>query len=130
MNLERVTVSNAPFLRVRQNGGPSAALAARTRSTGLDDDTDRDDSDIVETHLTGGGLNGRESTHLPTVSLASAGCPLGFESGLSNPHSEQLETASLSTSVWHRTADEVQRSSVRDRQLGWIREDPRFILDV
>jgi len=39
------------------NGGSSVALAARTRSTGLDDGTDWDEDDIVETRLAGGGLD-------------------------------------------------------------------------
>jgi len=97
---------------------------------GLDDDTDWEDNDIVETHLAGGGLNGRDSTHIPTVSLASAGSPLGFESASPNLHTELLETVNLSTSVRHRTADEVPRESIRDRQLEWIREDPCFVRDV
>jgi len=70
------------------NRGSSAALAAWTQSTNLDDGTDWDKDDIVKTHLAGGGLNGRDSTHLP-----SAKSPLGFESGLPNPPSEQLEMA-------------------------------------
>jgi len=95
---------------------------------GLDDDTDWEDNDIVETHLAGGGLNGRDSTHIPTVSLASARSPLGFESASPNLHTELLETVNLSTSVRQRTADEVPRESIR--QLEWIREDPCFVRDI
>jgi len=84
----------------------------------------------METHPAGGGLNARDSTHIPTVSLASAGSPLGFESGSPNLHTELLEMVNLSMSVWHRIADEVPRESVRDRQLEWIREDPSFVRDV
>ena len=94
---------------------------------GLDDDTDWEDNDIVETHLAGGGLNGGDSTHIPTISFASAGSPLGFESGSPNLHTELLETVNLSMSVRHRTADEVPRESIRNRQLQWIRGDPSFV---
>jgi len=94
------------------------------RSTGLDDD------DIVETHLAGGGIDGRNSANLPTVSLTSAESPLGCESGLQNPLSEQLETATASASVRQLTAVGVSRSSRRDRQQDRSRDDPQFIRDV
>ena len=38
------------------NGGSSATLAARTQMTDRDNDTNREDTDIVETHLAGGEL--------------------------------------------------------------------------
>jgi len=98
------------------NGGSSATLAAWTRTTDRDD-TNREDTDIVETHLADGGLNGRDSTHIPTVSLASAGSPVGSESGSPNLHPELPETVNLSTSVRCRTADAVPWESIRDRQL-------------
>jgi len=111
------------------NRGSYVTPAAQTRTTDRDD-TNREDTDIVETQLAGGGPNGRDSTYIPTVSLASAGSPLGFESGSPNLRSELLETVNLSTSVRHRTADAAPWESIRDRQLEWIREDPNFIRDV
>jgi len=82
----------------------------------------------VETHLAGEGLNGRDSTHIPTVSLASAGSPLGFESG---SRSELLETVNLSTSVRRWTADAVPWELIRDRQLDSRRSElrPRCVRD-
>jgi len=50
---------------------------------------------IVETRPAGRGLDRRDSTNLPAVSLTSAESPLGYKSGLPNPpsDSEQLEIA-------------------------------------
>ena len=110
------------------NGGCSTALAVG--STSLHNGTDWDDDDIMETHLAGGGLDGRDSANLLTVSLTSAKSPLGCESGLQNPPSEQLETASLSASVRHHIADEVLRSSRRDRQRDRWRDDPQSVFDL
>jgi len=59
------------------DGGSSASLAAQTRSIGLNNGTDWDDNDMLETHLEGGGLDQRDTANLPTVSLTSAESPLG-----------------------------------------------------